>query len=384
LSSAYKSKRLVMHMTISDVRLAGFSDHKRWNDYVTTHKNGFVYHLFEWKKAIEAAYGFDCPYFILEHKNRIRGIMPTAHIRLPFGRGRLVSQPYCDVGGALTDEPEMADSLFAYVSQYARQRRISEIEIRDIPEFPPGSEGHISCNGENTFSSGSLEPSVSGKVRMLLDLPKDSEELLSSFKSKLRSQIRKPIRDGLTAEVGGKEMLAEFYSVFAENMRALGSPTHSMKWLDSVLTHFGDKAKCGMVYMPDKTPAAGGIILCHNKFVSIPWASSVPRLNRFNPNMLLYWTFLKFAADNGYRYFDFGRSTPNEGTYKFKAQWGAKSHPLIWKKWEIGRNGVHSASAVSNFHSNSRIRPMAATVIQHTPLPFATFLGSRIRKYISL
>ena len=373
-----------MNVTISDIRIAGYSDHNRWNDYVMAHKNGFVYHLFEWKKAIEAAYGFDCPYFILAHKNRIRGIMPTAHIRSPFGRGRLVSQPYCDVGGALTDDPEMADVLFEYACQYARQSRINEIEIRHTPEISTRSECHNSCNDEKMSSSESLEPSVTGKVRMLLDLPKNSEELLSSFKSKLRSQIRKPSRDGLTAVLGGMEMLTEFYTVFTENMRDLGSPTHSMKWLDSVFKHFGEKAKCGMVYMPDKTPAAGGIILCYKNVVSVPWASSVFRLKRFNPNMLLYWTFLKFAADNGYRFFDFGRSTPNEGTYKFKAQWGAKSQPLIWRKWKIGRNGAHSAIAVSTLHSNSRIRPMAEKVIQHTPLPLATFLGSRIRKYISL
>ena len=46
--------------------------------------------------------------------------------------------------------------------------------------------------------------------------------------------------------------------------------------------------------------------------------------------MLLYWTFLAFAADNGYGQFDFGRSTPGEGTYRFKSQWGAEPHQLYW------------------------------------------------------
>jgi hypothetical protein len=31
------------------------------------------------------------------------------------------------------------------------------------------------------------------------------------------------------------------------------------------------------------------------------------------------------------RVFDFGRSTPNEGTYKFKEQWGALPEPVCWE-----------------------------------------------------
>ena len=33
----------------------------------------------------------------------------------------------------------------------------------------------------------------------------------------------------------------------------------------------------------------------------------------------------------GYRTFDFGRSTPNEGTYHFKKQWGAVEAPFAWE-----------------------------------------------------
>jgi hypothetical protein len=46
--------------------------------------------------------------------------------------------------------------------------------------------------------------------------------------------------------------------------------------------------------------------------------------------MMLYWGFLEYASDNGFRFFDFGRSTPGEGTYKFKEQWGVQTEPLFW------------------------------------------------------
>ncbi|MFO8055597.1 MAG: GNAT family N-acetyltransferase [Bacteroidales bacterium] len=363
------------------VRLAERQDEDNWNNYLDMFEDSVAYHLFAWKQAIEDAYGFECPYFLADKNGRICGVFPTVHIHPPLGKGKLVSLPYCDVGGILADSPEIAEVLFNYACQYAGKFKIPTIEIRKTPAiFKPDS-----LNGDKIYSKDpDPEGSGSEKVRMLLNLPENSESLMASFKSKLRSQVNKPAREGLTSKIGGAELLDEFYSVFAENMRALGSPVHSIKWLGSIFQHFGEKAKCGMIYMPDKTPAAGGIILCHKNIVSIPWASSVPRLNRFNPNMLLYWCFLEFASDNGYQYFDFGRSTPNEGTYRFKAQWGAKPQPLHWEKWKIGENGAYSAVFAPTSGSNDRKRVLAENVIKKIPLPLSTFVGSRFRKYISL
>ena len=220
---------------------------------------------------------------------------------------------------------------------------------------------------------------------MLLKLPESSGALLTSFKSKLRSQVRKPAKDGLSSKLGGEDLLGSFYGVFTENMRDLGSPVHSKEWIRSVLRFFGPRARCGVVFMPDGSPAAAGIILCHDRVVSIPWASSLRRFNRSNPNMLLYWGFLEHAADNGYAFFDFGRSTPGEGTYRFKEQWGASPHPLHWVRIET-RNGTVQPICLqdSGQAAPSRSRQMAEKVFQSLPVPMATFVGSRIRKYISL
>ena len=49
--------------------------------------------------------------------------------------------------------------------------------------------------------------------------------------------------------------------------------------------------------------------------------------------MFLYWSALELTCERGYRLFDFGRSTPGEGTYRFKEQWGAKPVQLYWHYW---------------------------------------------------
>lgn len=350
------------------VRRAEANDAERWDDYAAAHRHGLAYHGFAWKQAVEAAYQFICPYFYAEKGKKICGVMPLVHLRPPFGRGKLVSLPYCDAGGILADSVEIQTALFDRACQYAREHKIETIEMRfarqgTVPE---------------------ADPARFPKVRMVLSLPGSVEKLLASFKSKLRSQVKKPARDGLYVRLGGAALLADFYPVFAANMTDLGSPVHSENWLRSILIAYGQKAKCGIVYMPDHTPAAGGIVLCHSRVVSIPWASSLKQFNRFNPNMFLYWSFLEYAAGNGYAFFDFGRSTPGEGTYHFKSQWGAKPQPLVWKQWKIDKEVVRENRHSATAGSFARARTLAEKTIRQMPLKTSVFFGSRIRKYISL
>jgi lipid II:glycine glycyltransferase (peptidoglycan interpeptide bridge formation enzyme) len=169
---------------------------------------------------------------------------------------------------------------------------------------------------------------------MVLSLPDSAEELLAGFKAKLRSQVKKPLKDGLTGEIVGRDGLADFYRVFTENMRDLGSPVHSRRWFESILNAYGDNARIGLVKTPEDELAAAGIILLHKTTISIPWASSLRRYNRQNPNMLLYWSFLAFAADHGFKSFDFGRSTPGEGARR----WGER----VLSRW-LGRRPREAA-----------------------------------------
>ena len=145
---------------------------------------------------------------------------------------------------------------------------------------------------------------------MILDLPESSEALWSSFKSKLRSQIRKPRKEGLTFRMGSSELIDSFYQVFSRNMKDLGSPVHAKKWFQAVLDYFGERAHVGIVYRED-LPMASGIVLDCRQTVSIPWASTLREYNSLSPNMLLYWGFLEYACSSGFKTFDFGRSTPD-------------------------------------------------------------------------
>ncbi len=341
------------------IRKATDSDEQLWNEYVTRHPHSGPYHLWEWRDTVAKAYKHTPHYLLAEEANsgKPMGVLPLLYLRPPFSRGQLVSLPFCDYGGPLADTEEITQALCQSAHEEAGTHKVS-LEIR--------------CN-QALSDTPYLEP-FGDKVRMLLDLPEGSEALFKQFKSKLRSQIRRPIKDGLHARIGGSELVDDFYKVFTINMRDLGSPVHSKVWFEHLTSCYGQKARVGVVYKA-KIPVAGGIILLHNDTVSIPWASSLRSYNRLSPNMLLYWSFLEYAADNGFKRFDFGRSSPDSGTFRFKKQWGAEPQPVFWYSDKKDRNGTTKKGSIRQWAENTWMK---------LPLVVANFFGPKIRKYISL
>jgi lipid II:glycine glycyltransferase (peptidoglycan interpeptide bridge formation enzyme) len=162
---------------------------------------------------------------------------------------------------------------------------------------------------------------IRSKVRMAAQLKSTSEEQFNLFPAKLRSQIRKPSKDGCTIKNGSVELIDDFYRVFTHNMRDLGSPVHSKKFITRFVMEYGEKARMFVVYK-DAIPIAGAIVTGIRDTLVNPWASFDKRYRSAAPNMLLYWGMLEWAVNNGYHIFDFGRSTVDEGTFKFKTTMG--------------------------------------------------------------
>src|SRR5439155_883687 len=171
----------------------------------------------------------------------------------------------------------------------------------------------------------------SRKITLRLDLPDSAGALWERFDAKLRTQIRRPQKEGLEARFG-PDQLDAFYEVFAINMRALGTPVLPRRFFERIAERFPRVVVFGAVYRAAQPLAAGCGFVWREEF-EMTWASSLREYNRLAPNMLLYWSFLEHVIGRGVRVFDFGRCTPGGGTHRFKQQWGAADVPLSWLQW---------------------------------------------------
>lgn len=341
------------------IRHATDADRPAWDDYVSSHHDGTAYQYYAWQKAVGRAYGFRGVYLLADNGSSLCGILPLIDFRVPFSSRTLISLPYCDAGGALADNAAIAQALLAAARSLAEQQGAGW-QIRAVRS--------LTDVGTNQTD----------KVRMLLDLPESAGQLLAGLDAKVRSQVKKPVRDGLTAKLGTHELIDDFYQVFAENMRDLGSPVHSRQWIEAIVSAYGDRSRVAVIYTPEGIPAAAGIVLIHPSTMSIPWASSLRRFNRLNPNMLLYWIFLNLAIDSGCRCFDFGRSTPGEGTYRFKEQWGTRPEPLFWGSSSLRGKRPKPSS------NGTEMRAIAENLWRRMPLAVCNTLGPMVRRCVNL
>lgn len=344
-----------------ETKIITLADYKAWDQYVLSQEDGGVYLTTAWKEGAQRGYEHQDFYLATYSNQSIVGVLPLIFVKPPMCKGKLVSLPFCDYGGILADKTEIAGTLLDKALALTSELRTS-LEIR-------------SSRPCAVLEKNSHFNNITNKCRMVLALSASATLLLASFKSKLRSQVNRAGKDGLNCQLGGGELLFDFYKVFSRNMCDLGSPVHSISWFNEIVAAYTKRAKVGVVYK-DGRPVAGGIILAHAQTVTIPWASSLREYNRLSPNMLLYWTFLEYAANHGYRFFDFGRSTPDEGTYAFKKQWGAQPIPLFWYRLNS------SSRSKGKVGTDSSLRHMIEAVWKRLPLAFANVIGPHLRKYI--
>ena len=384
-----QSKTLATHQ----IKYAGDSDRELWDGYVRKHPDASLFHMFGWRDVIHRTYGHATYYLMLRacdvgvdaaprraeewrhSAESIIGVLPLVHFKHIIFGNCLVSLPFVDGGGILASCREAEEILLSEVVGLGRKTGASKIELRHAQPLLSCNHISASCN------EGSGKPlkvvTRSDKVRMLLNLPESSEMLMESFKSKLRSQINRPLKEGFASSIGGLELLEDFYKVFLVNMRDLGSPVHSVELMRHVLGEFSERSRIFVVYKSEE-PVASALVVGFDNVLRNPWASSLRKYASLSPNMLLYLRMLEFACDNGYRVFDFGRSTAGEGTYKFKEQWGAVPAPLYWYYISLdGKSLDPESSGTERFE-------MATHYWRKLPLIVTRIIGPSIRKHISL
>jgi FemAB-related protein (PEP-CTERM system-associated) len=328
-----------------------------WDRFVSAHDAATFYHRERWRRVFERAFRHRTEYLIARDEQGVAGVLPLVEFRSRlFGRF-MVSLPFVNYGGVLARDDRAARALVDRAASLAAAHGLRHVELRHTaPRF-----GGMPCKQH--------------KVGMLLALEGDTAAAWTALDRKVRNQIRKAQKSELTAEEGGAELLGAFYQVFAANMRDLGTPVYSRRFFSEVLAAFPAEARIVAVRHLG-APIAAGIVLRHGAVCELPWASSLRAYRTSCPNNLLYWTAITAAIEHGCTTFDFGRSTPGEGTFQFKSQWGAQPVPLHWEyPWLAD-------SRVPDLTTKNPKYALAIEMWKRVPVTVATLIGPSIVRCI--
>ena len=306
-------------------------------------------HLAGWRRIIGNAFGHEARYRVaVDEQGVVHGVHPLMRVRSRLFGDYLLSMPFLNYGGPLGSD-EAREALGRDAAREAEATGVDLLELRSREAVP-----------------GDLR-TTSRKLTVLLDLPDDPETLFKKgLKAKVRSQVRRPQKEGLTVRFG-LELVQPFYEVFSRTMRDLGTPTLPRRFFDEIVSVLPEQAMIAVVEKDGEAMAAGFGFLWKGEF-EITWAGALREYSRMAPNMLLYWGFMEESIRRGAHTFNFGRCSPDSGTHRFKKQWGGSDFPLPWAQWSKG--GVDATP-----NPSGRKYQLATAAWRRLPVPVANFLG---------
>jgi serine/alanine adding enzyme len=326
-----------------------------WDAFVRRQAGWTHFHLYGWRDVMRNALGHEAVHLSVREDGALTGVLPLVRVRsLLFGH-YLVSMPFVNYGGPLGGD-EAVRALSSEAIRMAKASGAKLLELRSARELP-------------------LDLPVSHrKVTVVMDLPADADALMKAFPAKLRSQVRRPEKEGVTYAFG-PDQVAPFFRVFARHMRDLGTPTQGRRLFEEIARAFPHDAWFGCAWLGGRPIAAGAGFRWGAEF-EMTWASALSEFNRTSANMGLYRAFMERAISEGCTRFNFGRCTPGGGTHRYKLQWGGRDEPLWWYQHTHG--GVPAATPSPDQGAYS----WGPQVWKRLPLSIATAIGPRIVRFI--
>jgi FemAB-related protein (PEP-CTERM system-associated) len=330
------------------IKRLGSGDEERWNAYVKDAPQATFFHQAGWRGIIEQVLGHRCHYLYVEQGGVITGILPLAEIRSRLFGHSLISTPFCVYGGIVASDPYSEARLTQAATALAEELRVDYLELRDRePRHTdwPVKDLYV------TFSK-TIHPA--------------HDENWKALSAKRRNKIRKGIDAGLQVRHDGS--IDDFYKVYAESVRNLGTPVLSRNYYMRLKQAFGESWEITVI-THEGQPVATAMSFYFRDQVHSYYAGSVMRGRDFVVNDFMYWALMQRAMERGARMFDFGRSKQGTGSYDFKKQWGFEPKPLPYAYYLVRAHTVPNVSPTNSKYA------LFIKAWQRLPLPVSQALG---------
>src|SRR5205814_2780357 len=195
-----------------------------WDAYVRGSTRASFYHTLGWRDVIRSAFGHQPRYLIASEGAKTYGVLPLIEMRSALFGHFLVSLPFFNYGGILADSSEAERQLTRAAIELATRQGASHTELRQPFALSESLEGWTLRQH---------------KAALTLSLAADPKPHWDGLSSRLRGKVRKAEKNEATFTAGGKDDLAAFYSLYALNMRDLGTPVYSPAFFENILDRCG-------------------------------------------------------------------------------------------------------------------------------------------------
>jgi FemAB-related protein (PEP-CTERM system-associated) len=350
--------------TRQDERITIFHrvDPSSWDEYVRSHPCGSHFHLSAWQKMIHDTFGHKPMHMVAQNsQGKIAGVLPLFLVRSRIFGQMLVSAPLASYGGILADSDGIAEAMLRDAYQLAKELQVEFVELR---------------NFRNSIASDSSTPLITKDLYVTFQkvLPDNTDEILPSIPKKVRYEIRQGVQNGLEFRVNDIGM-KDFFKVYSASVRNLGTPVFPRRLFANGLKAFGSECKVFSVHWKKLTVAVAWTLFYKDRLAP-HYCGSLKEYNHLSVNSYMYFMIMKYARENGYRLFDFGRSKKGTGSFSFKKHWGMGMFELPYQYALIRRQSLPDMSPLNPKFS------LGIEVWRRLPLPVTRLVGPMISRHL--
>lgn len=282
-----------------------------WDTFVQQCPDATFFHLASWRRILEQSLGHRAYYLYSVRAGEVTGLLPLGHVKsLLFGNA-LISVPFCVYGGVVAQDQQAAHSLTEAACDLAEELNVDYLELRHrerrIPGWPCKDDLYV------TFGKP-IDP--------------EPDKNLQAIPRKQRAMVRKGIKNGLQSEVDMD--VTRFFRIYADSVHRLGTPVFPKRYMQALRQEF--EADCDVITVTKDGEPVSSVLSFYFRDQVLPYygggTTQARALAGFD---FLYWEVMRRACEQGYRWFDYGRSKRGTGSFSFKKNWGFEPQPLYYE-----------------------------------------------------
>ena len=193
----------------------------QWTTFVQSHPDATLYHTTVWRDFIADVFGHTPRYLVARDGDRIAGVLPLFHIRVPLVGSKLISLPY-DIGsgGALAESEAVEQQLATTAMTLARELGVDYLELRHGSARPALASLGLRTQEPVLISDMTLESEAAVAKRIASDH---------------RKAVRKASSRGVTVrEAETLNDFMSFYDVYLRVFREFGTPPYAARYFSEL------------------------------------------------------------------------------------------------------------------------------------------------------
>lgn len=303
---------------------------KRWDDFVIKHPASTIFHHSVWARVLRDRYQYEPMYYVVEDdRSNITAAAPIFPIRTRLIGNKLLCLPCSEYCYPLANSSESLVPLMTVLKAEVDSSKASFIEFRG-------------WNGLATPDELGLTE-YPRYLRHVTVLDEDTEKLRAELDRQhyhLKRNLKKAEKSGISIrEADTEDDLRCFHRLSVQTRRRI----HRLPWpydfFKSIYKHVVAPGHGFLLLAElDGKTIAGSLYFCFKDTVLLKINASNKDYSQYRGNYLVTWKAMERACWEGYRYFDFGISDPdNTGLIAFKKQWGSEEMELSYYYYPITR-----------------------------------------------